>query len=346
MNDNQALQIDKTERAFRDAYRTDNAFRQPEEALEHYAEQPEETDVLLAEYQEESERHRRLTEARNSPQVTSLAKMQVRNYPDKSFLIGPKLLPTGGRLLLTAQSGTGKSYIALLMAAYFASGKGLFGAINHSKKIWTEYEKPIWPINQKNYVLYLDYELDEAARYKERITPLINLFGQDIVENISFVSAAVKYKLHNLRGENNGVGSFDQLVALTNDVKPDVLIVDPLSSSHTINENSNELKVALNGLDTIISNTGCTVVLIHHESTKRERNDKGEIVEKTAIEQPRGHSCLIDWADAHLSLSRQETDNNSMIIRMDWGKARWCRLPFPRIITIDPETLQHIIKSV
>lgn len=60
-------------------------------------------------------------------QLITGAQMAVKTYKQEHFLIGPKLLPVGGRMLITAETGTGKSALALHIAACIITGKPLFG---------------------------------------------------------------------------------------------------------------------------------------------------------------------------------------------------------------------------
>src|SRR5215467_15049492 len=59
-------------------------------------------------------------------QVVSATEMATRDYPDQSFLIGPALLPRGGRLLLTGTTGLGKSAFTMHICSCLTTGRPLF----------------------------------------------------------------------------------------------------------------------------------------------------------------------------------------------------------------------------
>lgn len=275
------------------------------------------------------------------PALISADMMMKKPYPAQRYLIGPKLLPKGGRMLLTAQNGTGKSALSLYMAACMITGTPLFGFTETSKGKET-YGQPLFPTIKGQSCLYIDYEIPEANRKEERIKPLTKIFGDDFVKNLHFPRHPSDYRLEN--GNREGIiGSYDRLYNLVKDTKPNVLVIDPFSSTHSVDENSSAVKQPLNAIDRLIDIAGCAVILVHHESTKELRDYKGQTVEKGTKEKARGHSALTDWADLHLSLTGIKgwgnSADNTKTIQLEWGKTRYCKTPTSRRIEFDFETM-------
>ncbi len=279
--------------------------------------------------------------ARTVKEVISGAQMANKSYRREQFLIGPKLLPVGGRMLITAETGTGKSALALHIAACIITGKPLFGLLRAKKDV--DHGKPYFPVIKPCDVFYLDFELPEQIRWNERLYPLTREFGTDFLKRIYFPKKPSELRLD--PGE-----SFDNLRNLVRAVKPGVTIIDPLSSTHSVDENTNSLKQPLNRIDQLIEDSGTTVILIHHSSVKKARNAYGDVVEKTAKERPRGHTCLVDWADVQLHLEAlnakdrrryddDEETETAKLLGLEFGKTRYCQTPRGRKIEADIEEM-------
>lgn len=266
--------------------------------------------------------------------LVSSAQMAGRRYDEQSFLIGPKLLPKGGHLLITAEAGTGKSAIALYIAACLATGTPLFG-MTYAKKD-EKFGTPKFPVYVKSDVLYLDYEIPEHIRETARLKPLRDSFGKDFDRNLFFAQHPTNYRLENFQNEGTP-GAFDRLLELVKVTRPDVLIIDPFSSTHSLEENSNQIKQALNNIDRIIDRAKITAILIHH-SGKAFRNNQGEVVKKDAKENARGHSAIIDWPDTHIQLSEEGHKGGDQRIKhlsVEFGKTRYCAKPRSFIVEAD-----------
>lgn len=193
-------------------------------------------------------------------------------------------------------------------------------------------------------MLYLDFELPEHIRWNERLSPLTKEFGADFLEHIYFPKKPRELRL------DAGEG-FDNLRKLVSGMKPGVTIIDPLSSTHSVDENTISLKQPLNRIDQLIEDSGTTVILIHHSSAKKTRTAYGDVVEKTAKERPRGHTCLVDWADVQLHLEvlnakdrlRYDDDDEEnqpgKLLGLEFGKTRYCQTPPGRKIEADIEEM-------
>lgn len=301
----------------------------------------------IADQEEEAQADAFARVRRAHPDLISGAAMLAKSYPTQRYLIGPSLLPKSGKMLLTAENGTGKSCLCLHIAACLITGRPLFG-FTHLRKD-QNYGKPVFPTTANNSVIYLDYETSEAIRTTERIIPLTKIFGERFVGNLFFPEHPSKYRLENGKGEGN-YGSFDRLLKLIDETRPEVLVIDPLSSTHSLNENTAEIKQALNNIDRLVDNSGCAVILVHHESPKHLRDANGQMIQKNTKEKARGHSCLTDWADLHLSVEaekQQGPQNQSDLktLSLQWGKTRYSKIPTQRSIDFNLPAMEVIPKQ-
>ena len=302
-----------------------------EEAKNNPGTFPHPNELEAEEYFAEDHRLESLAVAR-AKSIVSVRQLVQKPVVERPFLIGPKLFPKHGRMLITGMSGTGKSTLTLYLAACLASKQPFFGILNTHKD--EDHGKAKFPISDTSAVLYLDYELPEEIRAQDRLKPLVARFPKEVQDNLFFVSHPSLYRLHNQVGETIGSGSFDALQKLVGKVRPDVLIVDPLSSAHSLDENSIAIKQALNNVDKMIDLNGCAAIIVHHSSTKTARDEQGKKRKKATIEEPRGHSSLVDWCDVHMHFAafeeaRDEDDepNEAKTIEMSFGKSRYCRCP-------------------
>jgi hypothetical protein len=297
-------------------------------------------------YAAEVEQSKQLAEAR-ATKVRSVAQLIKKPVVERRFLIGPNLLPKQGRMLITGKSGTGKSTLTLILAACLTSKTPLFGIMNTHKG--EDYGKPIFPIADASSILYVDYELPEDIRTEERLRPLLEQFPEEFQRNLFFPPHASLYRLHNQAGEAPDKGSYDALSNLLRSVRPDVLVVDPLSSTHSLDENSIAIKQALNNVDRLIDLYGCAAIVVHHSSTKAPIGKDGKQVQKDTIAEPRGHSSLVDWCDVHMHFEAEKADsdedeneeqNQAKTITMRFGKARYCRKPDKRRLLVDFDAMR------
>ena len=306
-----------------------------------WPDEPSEMQLDTEEYLAEQDRLENISAARTKS-VVSVERLIQTMRVERRFLIGPKLFPKHGRMLITGMSGTGKSVLTLYLAACLTTKQPFFGITNTHKD--DNYGQPKFPISDSSAVLYLDYELPAEIRAEERLKPLVPQFPKEFQKNLFFPPHPSLYRLHNQAGETARAGSFDALQKLVSKVRPDVLIVDPLSSAHSLDENTIAIKQALNNVDRLIDLYGCAAIIVHHSTTKSPLDAKGNKVKKAAIEQPRGHSSLVDWCDVHMHFEASEEsvdddheNNNHKVIEMSFGKARYCRRPDKRRLNVNFE---------
>lgn len=254
------------------------------------------------------------------------------------FLISPRLLPEKGLCIIAAQNETGKSAFALYLAGQLVAGKPLFGFTKRHHGDRKTYGDPSFPTQQVQRILYVDYELSAEIR-TERLAALrtAQSYTSNELDRISFPEVPSDYKLENRR---NGTDlPYRNLEEEVKRIQPQVLIIDPLSSSHFSNENTYEMAAVLGNATRLRDLYGTAVILIHHCSTKLERDSRGVVVQKSGKELNRGWSGITDWADCAMTLHTMPKPSglskSEKVIEIEFSKVRQGAPQRSRLIVFD-----------
>jgi len=190
---------------------------------------------------------------------------------EKPFIID-KLIPERAITAITADSGKGKSLLALVIAKAVAKGEKLFG----------EFEV------KQSKVIIVDLEMDKdliQGRYKavikEKGLPIDYIYEQPI----------------SIDNEKD----FMQLIELAKNYK--VIIFDTLTNLHNKNENSSdEMKIVNKLMLKLINETGITIIYLHHHRKRQQ----GEFYSQSSS---RGSTEIIAKVASHLLIdSKQSMD--------------------------------------
>lgn len=221
---------------------------------------------------------------------------------EKVAAIAEGLLYAGDLLLIFAGAGVGKSTRTENMAAQLASGNAVYGAFPvgrpHKVMLW-ELENPT-------------YEVVERMRMLRQAYP----FGENLRVD-AFPS------LDLCRPENR-----QMLRSGVEDFRPDVLIIEPLGSMHTRDENSaTEMREVLTPLKELAAEFGMAVVLCHH---------KGWGTEGVTHKRPRGSTAILDIVTTAIEVE----DMGECLSRLTFAKSRSIgRTPVQELeLCYDPET--------
>jgi len=176
------------------------------------------------------------------------------------FIVGDGVLPQRGRLIIYGQAKSGKSTLAMQLARCIGSGQPFLSL----------------PTKEAT-VLYLQSEISE-----DMLQERLKQSGQDY-PNVYVGTRDLKLDTKT---------GYELFLHALDEVRPGVLIVDPLYKLFTGDENEGkDVRAILDKLDDVIRAYGCSIVLIHHSGKDK---DKGS----------RGSSVLNDWPDAVLELQR------------------------------------------
>jgi len=229
--------------------------------------------------------------------LDDLAKKEIKEFP---YLID-RLIPEGAITSLTADSGRGKSLIALIMAQAIATGGALFEEYRAKKK----------------RVLIIDQEMDEdliigriQSIFKGDSSDIFFLYEQFWqIDNESDYVWLKKYII------KNDIG---------------FLILDTFSTIHGLDENKTKDMGEITKLMLkLIVDTKVTVLYLHHH--RKAQNGEG-----FSQASARGSTVLINKVGSHLLVnSVAKLDNDKSVIEMTIQQEKKRRPDFINKIGVD-----------
>lgn len=217
-----------------------------------------------------------------------LENYDVSNDPNKVVGIG-RYLTRGSSLLVTGQSGIGKSSFVMQMCCSWAVGRELFGIpVIHPLKIG---------------VIQAECDIGDLAQSFQGVTSGMNL------------SPAEKGLLRdNLKLFNESAKTGEEFVNLLRKIivrlNLDMVIVDPLLSyiGGSINDQQVCSHFLRNLIQPVLNETKCIIVLIHHEGKPKLKDSmEGETISDMAYSGT-GHSDLTNWSRAIINVRRESKD--------------------------------------
>jgi len=112
-------------------------------------------------------------------------------------------------------------------------------------------------------------------------------------------------------------------------VNAEVIVLDPLYSTHDQDENDTRAMSALcQSLLRLRDGSGAALIIIHHVRKSAGRHEIGSAF--------RGSSALYAVGDSYLLLSRLPSEMPTVELRF---QLRYAAAPAPRLLSLDPETL-------
>ena len=154
----------------------------------------------------------------NVPRAERVIDLLARDFPDNPSYIDPMILTKGGTLLLGGEAKVGKSFIMLELCRALTTGTPFM-------------DNPSLKVPEPLRTLYIDAEVGERTN-KARVLKIFNKADPRIwADNFYHVSKNLELQLDSHRG----VAYFGDLIR---DVRPNVLVLDPISFMHHGDENS------------------------------------------------------------------------------------------------------------
>lgn len=259
------------------------------------------------------------------PLVLEAARLPLpQDIPPRQWLYGTHLI-RGFVTVLVAPGGTGKTALAMAIAAAIASGQEFLGAhiFTSAPTAVLNLEDPLDELDRRLAAIMLHHKLDTVQ--------LVDRFYLHSGEDRPITMAAP--------GSDGFSVVYPDEDAITTQIREHgivLLVVDPYAESHTLEENSNpDMVKAAAAWRRVARSTNCAVLLVHHVR-------KGAA---TDIDAARGAKALTDSARVGLLLSPMTGEEGEAFgiaegdrwayVRLDdakvnlapkASKARWFRL--------------------
>ena len=229
----------------------------------------------------------------------------IRPRTTQPMVIGRGVLPKSGKLIIGGTPKANKSFIALNMALNMAAGEHIFGAYYKSGT-------PVLPVAKPHRVLYIEMEIGEEG-LKDRLKPLLG--SRKHLEDLDLF---IKTRDTGMRMDTpEGRERIEYELAM---VKPDVVILDPLSKFHVSNENSaQEMGAIMRVGDHWIERYGTAIVYIHHTGLASFDPDN----RRSGGSKLRGSSAIFADTDTFMEVVRKSSaSTKEPIIKLDFELRR------------------------
>lgn len=220
--------------------------------------------------------------------TNSLETYDILNDPNHVIGHG-RFLCRSGSLIITGQSGIGKSSFVMQMAASWATGRELFGI----------------PVKQplKVAVVQAECDIGDLAESYQGVTSGMKLTHEErdlLKSNLKFYNETVK----------TGKDFIDLCRKIVVRNKLDVLVIDPLLSYLGGDVSKTEVCSFFlrNLLQPVLKETGCIAVLVHHEGKPKPQDVKDGQTVSDMMYSGIGSSELVNWARAVINIRRESKD--------------------------------------
>jgi hypothetical protein len=237
--------------------------------------------------------------------VLSLAQLLQHNPKPTPALIEPGLLPASGILFIGGEPKVGKSLLVANLALALASGSSRAG----------------FHVPEARRVLICQFELP-TSQFAARLSPMRKPIGSAADSNLLIDTEAAGHLLSAPRG-------LDHFLAAIRSAKADVVVLDPLYSTHDQDENDTRAMAALcQTLLRLRDASHAALIVIHHVRKSVGRYEIGSAF--------RGSSALHAVGDSYLLLVRPSPQVPTVELRFQF---RYAPAQQPRLLTLDADTL-------
>ena len=237
---------------------------------------------------------------RPATRTYSLGELRELTFSTEHEIIGNGLLCQGSIMVVAAPPKNYKSFVTNTIAFQLLIGGHLFGV----ERVHARTTEHLFPVKPVERVLLIEQEIglrDTRERLLEFHASL-PLSERTILDSHLFVRSCD----YDLRFDS-ALG-IQKIRAIVHEVKPSVLILDPLIKFHTSDENSpSEMGRIMLEFRRLIADLGLTIILLHHTGKSEEGKDGLDLL--------RGASSIAGDIDTGLFL--HVTNRNASIIWVD-----------------------------
>jgi hypothetical protein len=241
-----------------------------------------------------------------SPTVLSLAQL-LEQQPSTAppCLVEPGLLPPQGILFVGGEPKVGKSLLVANLALALAAGIDRLG----------------FSIPTRRRVLICQFELP-LPQFVSRLAHMRRALGAAADQHLLVDTRASGHLLSTAQGLNHFVSAARAAAA-------EVLVLDPLYSTHDQDENDTRAMAALcQSLLRLRDTARAALVVVHHVRKSIGRHEIGSAF--------RGSSALHAVGDSYLLLTRPAPQLATIELRFQF---RYAAAQPPRLLQLDPRTL-------
>jgi len=209
-----------------------------------------------------------------------------REIPPEPCWIEPGILPKGGKLLFGGHAKIGKSMVMLQLGADLATGE-------------TPFLCPHFKIPHPVKVLLVEKELATLGLQLRTKTAYTSRKVELLEKNFYYSSRDSRLRLDTVEGHKAFMEVIDE-------IRPDVLLLDPIGKMHTLDENSNsDISELFDVLDRFLNfgkEWGMSLIFSHHFG----KPPKDTRIEHDPLDPYnfRGASKWFDDPDTLVTLSR------------------------------------------
>ncbi len=238
--------------------------------------------------------------------ILTIRELLTKQFPPSDSILGGELLDKSGAMLISGPQKIGKSLFANQLALSIVDGESLLG---------------FQPGAGDYSALILQAEISER-RMQERFSKQTSTFSETTLDRVHQACVYSRVKLDNPVFQK-------ELETIVTDLKPSVLVFDPLINFHSQDENdATQLARVTTVLDRLRA-LGPAVVVVHHHS-------KGSARQPNPGYKARGSSALAGWYDSHIVLEWK--DPKTRTVRMQF-ELRHGEAPEDMVIRLNPTTM-------
>jgi len=237
--------------------------------------------------------------------VLSLGQLLEHHPTPTPSLIEPGLLPSNGILFVGGEPKVGKSLLVANLALALASGSSHAG-----------FQVPV-----TCRVLICQFELP-TAQFAARLSPMRKPIGSAADSHLFVDTEAAGHLLSAPRG-------WDHFLDAIRVSKADVVVLDPLYSTHDQDENDTRAMAALcQTLLRLRDASHAALIVVHHGRKSVGRYEIGSAF--------RGSSALHAVGDSYMLLARPSPQVPTVELRFQF---RYAPAQEPRLLSLDPAAL-------
>jgi hypothetical protein len=241
----------------------------------------------------------------SNPTVLSLAQLLETQPAATPSLLEPGLLPAQGILFVGGEPKVGKSLLVANLALALAAGSNRVG----------------FPIPAARRVLVCQFELP-VPQFVSRLMLMRRALGAAADQHLLVDTRAAGHLLSAPQGLNHFLAAAQAAAA-------EVIILDPLYSTHDQDENDTRAMAALcQSLLRLRDATRAALIVVHHVRKSISREEIGSAF--------RGSSALHAVGDTYMLLTRPSPQLPTLELRFQF---RYSPPQPPRLLKLDPQTL-------